>query len=131
MTLNSVTDTFADTLRGSLPPDSLRQTDARHIEEPRGRWFGRPGLVALPRTPQEVSAILKAANAARIGVVPYGGGTGLVSGQIMEQGPTPLLVSLERMNKVRALYPAENVAVVEAGVMCIASASSPMRSGPC
>src|SRR5690606_34133429 len=62
-------------------------------------------------------AVLRACHEARIGVVPLGGGTGLVGGQVFSgDGPDPLILSLEGMKKVRAIYPEEDVLVTEAGV---------------
>ena len=60
---------------------------------------------------------MRACAAARVGIVPWGGGTGLVGGQMMPEGPAPLILSLERMAALRAVYPAENVLVVEAGMI--------------
>src|SRR5690606_28133790 len=78
---------------------------------------GRAGLVAAPRDVEEAAAVLRACHEARIGVVPLGGGTGLVGGQVFSgDGPDPLILSLERMNKVRAIYREEDVLVTEAGV---------------
>ncbi|ODM41796.1 FAD-binding oxidoreductase, partial [Cereibacter johrii] len=65
----------------------------------------------------EVAAIVAACAEARVGIVPLGGGTGLVGGQVMETGPLPLLLSLERMNRVRGIFPEENVLLVEAGAL--------------
>jgi FAD/FMN-containing dehydrogenase len=64
-----------------------------------------------------VSTLIREANAACVGVIPYGGGTGLVGGQVAPEGPTPLILSLERMKTVRDVYPDENVLVAEAGVI--------------
>ena len=60
---------------------------------------------------------MRACADARIGIVPYSGGTGLVGGQLMQDGPAPVVMSLERMNKIRAVYPSENVLVCDAGVI--------------
>lgn len=60
---------------------------------------------------------MAAANEADVAVVPYGGGTGLVGGQVMPEGAAPLILSLERMNEIRALYPLENVVVAGAGAI--------------
>ncbi len=49
--------------------------------------------------------------------MPYGGGTGLVGGQILHQGPAPILLSLERMKAIREVHPRENVLVAEAGAI--------------
>ena len=115
--LNPADPAFVDHLRSLLPPDTLRAAEPRYLEEPRGRWQGQAGAVALPRTAAEVAVILRACNAARVGVVPWGGGTGLVGGQLQPEGPPPVVLSLERMAALRGAYPEENVLVVEAGMV--------------
>jgi FAD/FMN-containing dehydrogenase len=115
--LNPCDDAFLGSLRAVLPDGRLAEPEARHLEEPRGRWHGRAGAVALPASTAEVAAIVRACAAARVGIVPWGGGTGLVGGQIMPDGPAPLLLSLERMTALRGAYPAESVLVVEAGMI--------------
>ncbi|APZ51781.1 FAD-binding oxidoreductase [Salipiger abyssi] len=117
MTLTPADDGFAERLASSLPDNTLRRAEPRYLEEPRGRWHGCSGWVALPRSTDEASTILRACNDARVGVLPFGGGTGLVGGQIAPEGPAPLLISLERMNAIRAVYPQENVALAEAGAV--------------
>jgi len=111
--LNPADQAFAAT----LPPDCLRPLEPRYLSEPRGRFAGIAGVLAAPRTVAEVAAVVRACAAARVGIVPYGGGTGLVGGQVMAEGSAPLILSLERMVAVRAVYPAENVLVVEAGAV--------------
>ena len=49
--------------------------------------------------------------------MPFGGGTGLVGGQVAEDGPKSLILSLEKMNAVREVYAEENVLIAEAGVI--------------
>ena len=117
MTLNPADPAFEAALRADLSPDVFRQVEPRYLEEPRGLYRGQAAILALPRTVDEVAQLIRHANAARVGVIPYGGGTGLVGGQVAETGPKPLILSLERMNKVRAVYPDENVLVAEAGVI--------------
>ncbi len=121
--LNPADTAFLAHLASQLPEDTLRAPEPRYLEEPRSRWQGQGGAVALPRSTAEVSAILRACNAARVGVQPWGGGTGLVGGQLQPQGPAPLIVSLERMAALRGSYPQENVLVVEAG-MIVANAQA-------
>ncbi|SNR51253.1 FAD-binding oxidoreductase [Puniceibacterium sediminis] len=118
MTLAAADDAFAADLAAQLPADTLRATEPRYLEEPRGRWTGTSRHLALPRTAEEVATILRACNAAQVGVIPYGGGTGLVGGQIAPQGmPEPLILSLERMNAIRGVFTEENVLIAEAGVI--------------
>lgn len=100
-----------------LPEGVLRPVEARYLQERRGLFRGQAGLVAAPRNVAEVAAVVRAANAARVGVVPYGGGTGLVGGQVCADGPAPLVLSLERMTAIRGVWPEENVIVAEAGAV--------------
>ena len=99
----------------TLPQDLLRPVRPADVEEPRGRWQGQGAAVAVPRNVDQVAALLRACAAARVGIVPLGGGTGLVGGQVMPKGPLPLILSLERMRAIRAIHPRENVVVAEAG----------------
>ncbi|MDZ7907292.1 MAG: FAD-binding oxidoreductase [Gemmobacter sp.] len=109
--LNSADPAFLTT----LPQDLLRPVRPADIEEPRGRWQGQGAAVAMPRNVDQVAALVRACAAARVGIVPLGGGTGLVGGQVMPSGPLPLILSLERMRAIRAIYPRENVVLAEAG----------------
>ena len=117
MELNAVTPDFINRLRAILPEAALRALAPHYLEEPRGRWAGQAGVVLAPGNVEEVAEVIRAANAARVPVVPYGGGTGLVGGQICAEGPAPVLLSLERMREIRAVYPDENLMVVEAGAI--------------
>ena len=117
MTLNALTPDFLAALDAQLGPKALRPVDVRYLEEPRGRWAGQAGAVVAPASTAEVAIVLAAAAQARVGVVPYSGGTGLVGGQIMPDGAGALLLSLERMTAIRAVYPEENVLIAEAGAI--------------
>ena len=108
---------FAALLSDHLPPEVLAPVEPRYLEEPRGRYQGQAGLLAKPRNTREVATLVRLANEARVAIVPYGGGTGLVGGQVLPEGAVPLVISLERMNKIRAVYPQENVLVTEAGAI--------------
>lgn len=103
-------------LAARLPAGVLRDIAPAYLEEPRGRYQGRAGLVAAPRTTEEVAAVVRACAEARVGIVPRGGGTGLVAGQVMPEGPAPLILSLGRMTALRGLWPEENVLLAEAGM---------------
>ena len=103
-------------LAARLPQGVLREMAPAYVEEPRGRFHGQAGLVAAPRDAEEAAAVIRACAAARVAVVPRGGGTGLVGGQVMSRGPAPLILSLERMTAIRDIFADEAVMVVEAGV---------------
>jgi len=87
------------------------------LSEPRGRHRGRAAALLRPRDTGEVAAIVAHCAARRLAVVPRGGGTGLVAGQVATDGPAPVLLSLERMDRVRALSPDDDAITVEAGVV--------------
>ena len=69
----------------------------------------RPGSVG------EVQAILKLANETKTPLVPQGGNTGLVGGQIPFDGE--LILSLTRLDRIREVDPASNTMTCEAGVV--------------
>ena len=115
--LNPADAAFAASLAALLPDGSVGAPEPRHLEEPRGRWVGLGQVLVRPRTVEEVATVVRACGAARVGIVPWGGGTGLVGGQLMAQGAAPVILSLERMAAVRAVYPNENVLIAEAGAI--------------
>ncbi len=114
--LNAADAAFAARLEALLPPGRVGLPEARHLTEPRGRWKGH-GVLARPLSTAEVSIIVGECAAARVGIVPWGGGTGLVGGQILPEGPAPVILSLERMHALRGLHPSENVMTVDAGMI--------------
>jgi glycolate oxidase len=73
-----------------------------------------PDVVVLPATTAEVSAVLKAANAARVPVIPRGAGTNLAAATVPSQGG--LVLALTRMGAIKEISKAEMLAVVEPGV---------------
>ena len=108
----------ADTdLRQTLETTGIatRDTSPAYIEEPRGKFHGRAGFVACPTSTDQVATIVRHAAESRVGLLPYGGGTGLVGGQIAPDGPLPLILSLERMTAIRSTHADENALVAEAG----------------
>ncbi|MDE3237815.1 MAG: FAD-binding oxidoreductase [Paracoccaceae bacterium] len=115
--LNAADADFTARLEAACP-GSLKPLSAAYLEEPRGRFFGHAGALVAPRSAEEVAAIVRLCADARVGIVPWGGGTGLVGGQIIAEGaPAPVILSLERMAAVRAVYPEENVMIAEAGAV--------------
>ncbi len=90
---------------------------AAYLTELRGLYTGKAALVLRPATTNEVSEILKLANETGTAIVPQGGNTGLVGGQIPFDGGDEVIVSLSRMNTIRAIDPAGNTLTVDAGVV--------------
>lgn len=117
MDLNPADERLANMIRSALGGGILKPVADRYLEEPRNRFAGHAGLLALPRTVEEVACLVQMASDVQVPVVPYGGGTGLVCGQVMPDGPLPLVISLERMTAIRGIYPTENVLIAEAGAI--------------
>lgn len=115
--LNSADGSFVAQLEARLGAAALRPCAPGDLEEPRGLFKGQAAAVLRPANVEEVSTILKICNEARVGVVPLGGGTGLVGGQVLEAGPLPVLLSMERMRAITDVSPENNTMTVEAGVV--------------
>jgi FAD/FMN-containing dehydrogenase len=117
MGLNPVSDELVAALRAALPEACFKPVEPRYLEEPRGLFNGFAGLLLAPKTTADVSKIVKACNQARVAIIPYGGGTGLVGGQVAVDLPPPVILSLERMNSVRGVTQADNVIEVQVGAV--------------
>ncbi len=114
--LNPAESDFEAGLKAILPQQAFKDDSTHYLVENRGRWKGH-GLVIAPSSTEEVAQIVRACFGASVPVIPYGGGTGLVGGQLIEGGPRPVVLSMERMTALRGIYPDENVLIVEAGMI--------------
>lgn len=90
-------------------------TLAPHLVEWRGLYQGKCAALLAPKTTEEVSAILRLAHETGTPIVPQGGNTGLVGGQIPFVGEE-IILSLSRMKALRAVDPLNNTLTVEAGM---------------
>ncbi|ANY08325.1 FAD-binding oxidoreductase [Pseudonocardia sp. HH130630-07] len=112
-------DAFLDDLRRELGPDEVlgdpdRTAGYRH-DQAAGLPAGTPRAVVRPRRTAEVAAAVRTAAAHRVPVVPRGAGSGLAGGANAIDGC--LVVSLERMDRIVRIDPADGTAVVEPGVL--------------
>ena len=89
---------------------------APYLTERREKFSGRSALVLRPGTVAEVAAIAKLANETRTAIVPQGGNTGLVGGQVPSPFGNEIVVSLSRLSRVRSVDAASNTMTVEAGL---------------
>ncbi len=99
------------------PSHALTDPDMQSpfLVEWRGMYLGRTPVVLRPGTVDEVARILAIAHEAGVAVVPQSGNTGLVGGQTPVDG-TAILVSLARLDRIRAVDAAGGTMTVEAGV---------------
>ncbi|WFS01443.1 FAD-binding oxidoreductase [Rhizobium tumorigenes] len=88
---------------------------APRLVENRGLYHGASPLVLKPGSVEEVSAILKLASETGTAIVPQTGNTGLVGGQTPRDNGADVIVSLERMNRIREVDPVAGIMVVDGG----------------
>jgi len=95
----------------------------------RKRSRGKALAVVRPGTTAEVAAVVKACAAAGAPIVPQGGNTGLVGGSVPDGSGTQVVLSLQRMNAVRALDAANLTVTVEAGCVLQALQEATHKAG--
>lgn len=87
-----------------------------YLAEPRDLYHGRALCVLKPRTAREVGDILALCNETGAPVIPQGGNTGLVGGQTPDASGASVVLSLERLNQIRAVDADADAMTLEAGV---------------
>jgi D-lactate dehydrogenase (cytochrome) len=90
------------------------QAQAPYLLEMRDMFRAHTPVVLRPGSVAEVSEIVKLANETSTAIVPQGGNTGLVGGQVPLHGE--VLLSLNRLDRVREVDPVSNTMTCEAGV---------------
>ncbi len=113
--LRSADAAVVERLAAALGPGGVTAPEPRYLEEPRGRFMGQAAAILRPTSTAEVAAAVVVCAEARVGIVPYSGGTGLVGGQIAGDGPLPVILSFERMARIRDVDLTDGVLVAEAG----------------
>lgn len=91
------------------------QDMAPYLTDWRGRFTGNALAVLRPGSVEQVADVVRACAAHRVPVVPQGGRTGLVLGSVPDQSGTAIVLSLSRLNKIRAIDPANRTITVDAG----------------
>lgn len=109
--------TLVTRLKKNLPAGEIALRPQVLAQYAGDKWFAahKPDAVALPRSTKSVSAILRFANRHRIPVTPRGAGHGYVGGCVPLRGG--IVLSLERMNRIREINAGDFVAVVQPGVI--------------
>jgi glycolate oxidase len=115
--MNRKSDALLRRLAKLLPADEISVAADVLAAHAGDKWFAShpPDVVALPRSTQSVSTILRFANAHRIPVTPRGAGHGYVGGCVPVKGGIAL--SLARMKRIKQIHSGDFVAVVEPGVI--------------
>lgn len=104
-------------LKGMLPADEWYRDLATLERYSTDKWFAsrQPEAVCLPRRAETVAAVLRFASKHGIPVTARGAGYGYVGGCVASRGG--IVLSLERMRRIREIHREDFVAVVQAGVI--------------
>ena len=111
---SKLSDRFAE-ITGSAHVITSDEDMASFLDEPRHKFHGRAACVVVPGTTDEVARVLALASATGTPVVPQGGNTGLVGGQVPDASATQVILSLSRMNRIIAADPVQNTLIAQAG----------------
>ncbi|NYH98616.1 FAD-binding oxidoreductase [Cupriavidus plantarum] len=117
-------DSFLDLCRAAIGAQHVlteAEDKASYLTDWRRRYSGDALAVLRPGTTQEVAAVVHACHAHDIAIVPQGGNTGLCGGATPAAGEAAakgvVVLSLQRLNRIRAIDPLNNTVTVEAGVI--------------
>ena len=108
-----------DRLRQAVGPAGVLESpaDTEPFRTSFGATFhGAAALVLRPVSTQEVADVVRLCAAARIPIVPQAGNTGLAGGAQPDRSGTAVILSVDRMRKVRAVDVANDTLTVEAGM---------------
>lgn len=94
-----------------------RDTIAPWLTDWRGRYHGESAALLAPANTEEVVAIVRLAGEYGTPLVPQGGNSGMVGGATPPADGSALLLSMRRMNRIRAISAEDGVVVAEAGVI--------------
>jgi FAD/FMN-containing dehydrogenase len=93
------------------------QEMAAYVAEPRDAFHGRARCVLKPRSADQAAAALSLCNDAGVGVVPQGGNTGLVGGQTPDASGSQIILSLQKLDRIREIDTLSDTITVEAGAV--------------
>lgn len=111
---------FLDQL-GKISDERMITTDASDMQpwltDWRGRYHGHAMAMVSPANTQQLSEIVKLAAQHGVALVPQGGNSGMVGGATPDKSGDAIILSLRKMNKIRAFDKADKLIVAEAGVI--------------
>ena len=114
--MNAPSPAALDELKAALGPSGWTEdpfTIAPHLTEWRGRWTGETPILLTPSSTEEVSKAVAICANHGVAIIPQGGNTGLVGGQIPFG---EVLLSTRRLRAVRDVTPLDDVMTLEAGI---------------
>ena len=98
------------------PPIFDKQEHDKYVKDWREQYVGETSAVLRPADTKEVSKIIKFAHDNNITIVPQGGNTSLCGGATPDKTGNSILISLEKMNKIRSFNVEAQTITVDAGL---------------
>jgi FAD/FMN-containing dehydrogenase len=117
---NAASDTLLQSLENLLGPRGFTRAEADMdpwLVDWRGRYRGKAAALLQPSSAGEVQSLVRLCAAEGAALVPQGGNTSMVAGATPPPDGGALLLSLRRMNRIRAVSPEDNVLLAEAGAI--------------
>ncbi len=115
---DSVSDLFLAHCRELIGAEHVLTDEADvapYLTDWRGRFTGRARAVLRPLDAAQVAGLVRLCAAHRVPVVPQGGRTGLVVGSVPDESGRAVVLSLRRLNRIRAVDPVNRTMTVDAG----------------
>ncbi|HIJ62444.1 MAG TPA: FAD-binding oxidoreductase [Rhodospirillaceae bacterium] len=103
---------------------------APYLEEERGLYHGRARAVIRPADTAQTAEVVRLCAAAGVAIVPQGGNTGLCGGAAPDGTGSQVVLSLQRMNRLRSVDPLNFTMTLEAGVI-LATAQQAAEAADC
>ena len=100
-----------------------------YVQDWRRLYQGRTPAVVRPGNTDELARVMQACHAAGVPVVPQGGNTSMVGGATPPADGSALVISLARMNRVRAIDPVDMTLTIEAGASLRAGQMAASEAG--
>lgn len=119
-------------LAGSVGHDNVFTSPAAmapYLSDWRGRYRGAALCVVRPKNTEEVAFIVRACAQAGVPMLAQGGNTSLCGGATPDATARTVLINLSRMNRIRAIDPANNTMTVEAGCVLATLQEAALRAG--
>ena len=132
MNATTTVGTISDQLAALVGPAGFIADTAGmkpYLRDWRGNFTGRAVAVVRPANTAEVAAVVKLCAQTHTPIVPQGGNTGLVGGGIPDLQGNAVVLSLNRMTRIRSIDTDNNTITVEAGVVLQSLQEAAMAAG--
>jgi len=114
---NNFLDNSLKSLNLKNSPIFDKEEHAKYVKDWREQYVGQAVAVLRPVNTKEVSSILKFAHKNKIDVVPQGGNTSLCGAATPDETGKSIIISLEKMNNVRAFNKEAQTITVDSGII--------------